>query len=163
MTRILAATIALTILISTTYLSAAEPPKKPADRAAMEKALSERLTNATLSGWYTVDGQEQQPKPDKYTLGKVFHVKDDTWHFDARMHFAGRDLTVPMRLPVLWAGDTPVISVTNFHVPGVGTYTARVVISGDRYAGTWSGATHGGTLWGRVQGPATQPATAPGK
>jgi hypothetical protein len=163
MIRIFAAIIALTIFSSTNHLSAAEPPKEPANRQAMEKALSERLTNATLSGWYTVDGSEQQPKPDKYTLGKVFHVKGDTWHFDARMQFAGRDLTVPMRLPVLWAGDTPVISVTNFHVPGVGSYTARVVISGNRYAGTWSGATHGGTLWGRVQGPTTQPATAPTK
>lgn len=163
MPKIIASFVAILLLTSFFPLKAAEPAKEPADREAMEKALSEQLTNATLSGWYTVDGQEQQPKPDKYTLGKVFHVKDDTWHFDARMQFAKRDLTIPMRLPVLWAGDTPVISVTNFHVPGLGTYTARVVIAGDRYAGTWSSATHGGTLWGRIQHPTTQPATAPAK
>jgi hypothetical protein len=54
-------------------------------------------------------------------------------------------------VPVKWAGDTPVISVTNFKVPTMGTYTARVMIYADHYAGTWDAGDHGGHMWGRVE------------
>ena len=54
------------------------------------------------------------------------------------------------RPPVRWAGDTPVISVTNFGIPLIGTYSARVVIYQGQYAGTWSGKTHGGHLFGKI-------------
>ena len=139
-----------------------QPPATQPDHETAQKALSDKLSGATLDGWFTVDGPEQQPKRDKYTLGKVFHVKDDLWHIDARIQFGGKDVTVPLQLPIRWAGDdTPVICVTDFKVPLLGIYTARVVFSGDRYAGTWSGATHGGTLWGRVERPTTQPQSAP--
>jgi hypothetical protein len=33
----------------------------------------------------------------------------------------------------------------------MGTYTARVMIYRDRYAGTWSGGNHEGQLWGRIE------------
>ena len=49
-----------------------------------------------------------------------------------------------------WAGDTPVISVTNVAFPGLGTYSARVVIYGDSYAGTWDGKDHGGQMFGKI-------------
>src|SRR5207237_8784736 len=82
----------------------------------------------------------------------------EPWEFRARIHFGNKDGTIPIQTPVKWAGDTPVISVTDFGFPGLGTYTARVMIYGDHYAGTWSGHDHGGHLWGRVEHPpATQP------
>ena len=55
-----------------------------------------------------------------------------------------------MKLPVKWAGDTPVISLTNKAIPGFGTFTARVMFYGDEYAGTWSGGSHGGLMWGKI-------------
>ena len=67
-----------------------------------------------------------------------------------RIQFGGKDVTVPLVVPIKWAGDTPVISVTDLSVPGVGTYTVRVVVYRDHYAGTWSGTGHGGVLWGTV-------------
>jgi hypothetical protein len=44
-------------------------------------------------------------------------------------------------------------------VPGIGTYSARVLIYDDHYAGTWSGsATHRGSLFGKIEhAAATQP------
>jgi hypothetical protein len=36
-------------------------------------------------------------------------------------------------------------------IPGLGTYTARVLIYRGQYAGTWSGGDHGGELWGRIE------------
>jgi hypothetical protein len=61
---------------------------------------------------------------------------------------------------VKWAGDTPVISVTDVGVPGLGTYTARVVVYGDQYAGIWSTSdgSHGGQMWGKLEHPTTKPA-----
>jgi hypothetical protein len=66
---------------------------------------------------------------------------------------------VPLVIPVKWAGDTPVISVTDLSIPGAGTYTARVMIYRDQYAGTWSGVDCGGHLWGRIERAGTT--TAP--
>ena len=36
------------------------------------------------------------------------------------------------------------------YIPGVGTYTARVVLYRDQYAGTWSGKNYGGQLFGKI-------------
>ena len=36
-------------------------------------------------------------------------------------------------------------------VPGFGTFTCRVMIDGDQYAGTWSGGDHGGHMFGRIE------------
>ena len=150
------------VLVAPVMAADERAPATQPDRDAIQKQLAEKLSGATLDGWYTIDGQEEHPKRDKYTLGKVFHVEGDVWHIDARIQFGGKDVTVPLQLPIRWAGDdTPVICVTGFKVPLLGTYTARVVFTGDRYAGTWSGATHGGSLWGRIQRPTTQPQSAP--
>jgi hypothetical protein len=55
-----------------------------------------------------------------------------------------------MPLKVFWAGDTPVISLTDLSIPGLGTYTARVMVYRDQYAGTWKAKDHGGHLFGRI-------------
>src|SRR6202035_1050105 len=120
-------------------------------------------TNVIMSGSYTATGQEK-PGTDQYTIVKVTKEEGDNWTFVARIQFAGRDVNLPIRVPVKWAGDTPVIEVTDAGLPGLGTSTARVLIYKGRYAGTWSGQGHGGQLWGRIDpAPATQPAANPGK
>jgi len=52
---------------------------------------------------------------------------------------------------VKWAGDTPVITLTNLGIPGLGTFTSRVVIYDNRYAGTWQHDKVGGNLFGRIE------------
>ena len=121
-----------------------------ADRATLEKQLAERLNNARMTGFYSIEGQEGPPQPDQYTLGKVQKSEGDKWLFTADLQYGKKSMKVPLEIPVLWAGDTPVISVTNLAIPGMGTYTARVMIYGDAYAGTWSSPRHGGYLWGRI-------------
>ena len=71
----------------------------------------------------------------------------------------GGDVAIPLTIPVKWAGDTAVISVTDMPVPGMGTYSARVVIYRNSYAGTWHGRDYGGHIWGRIerQGATTRP------
>ena len=141
------------ILVLTRVPTRAEEPANPstADKAALEKQLAERLTHCRLIGFYEVTGQEGAPKQDEYTLEEVHKTDGDKWLFSASLQFGSKVINVPLEVPVLWAGDTPVVSVTDFNVPGMGTYTARVLFYGEHYAGTWSSAKHGGYLWGRIQ------------
>ena len=151
------------LLASTTL---AEDAPKPATTAPaltdLEQQFTTRMTNAVMAGQYTL-GDKGAPKADRYTIVSVRKLKDDNWLFNARIEFGGKDVTIPMIIPVKWAGDTPVISVTNLGFPGLGSYTARVVIYGDQYAGTWASAganPHGGHLWGKIEKlPTTQPTT----
>ena len=103
-------------------------------------------------GQFTVTGTEMSdPKPERYELTGVKHVGDGNWMFVARIKYGNHDVTLPITLPVKWAGDTPVITVDKMSFPGLGTYTARVMIYEDHYAGFWSGADHGGHLFGVVE------------
>ena len=140
-------------------LFAADAPPAPPDGTALEQKFITTMTNAVFVGRWTVDGDDKPPKTERYTIISVKKIAGDLWLFNARIQFGGKDVTVPLPIPVKWAGDTPVISVTDMGIPGIGTYTARVLIYEDRYAGTWNGATHGGSLFGRIEHPpATQPA-----
>ncbi len=129
------------------------PSKKP-DRAALETALSQKLTNATLVGTFTVDGNaDKPPRPERYTLGEVKKLKDNIWMFQAHIQYGKTDIKVPLPLTILWAGDTPMISMTDFTIPGMGTFTARVFFYGDRYAGTWQHGKAGGHMFGKIEPP----------
>jgi hypothetical protein len=128
-----------------------DAPQQTADRSKREKDLAERLSNARMIGFYVTEGQNGPPQQDSYTLGKVDKADGDKWTFQARIEFNKKTLTVPLEIPIYWANETPVITVTDFTIPGMGTYTARVMIHGDHYAGTWSSPNHGGYLWGRIQ------------
>src|SRR5436190_13947110 len=130
----------------------------------LEKQFAQDLSGATLVGKFTEEKtprpEPAQPKEDRYTLTKVQKLYGENWLFVARIQFGDKDVSVPIMLPVKWAGDTPVITVTDAKIPGMGTYTARVMIYRDEYAGTWSGGNHGGHMWGKIERakPTTQPA-----
>ena len=133
---------------------------QPTDQAQLEKAFTERMTNAVMNGQYTVGNRP--PKADKYTIVSVQKLKGDDWLFRAQVHFYEKAFVMPMIVPVKWAGDTAVISVTDFGLPGFGTYTARVLIHKDQYAGTWGSSRPGGPaghMWGKIE--KAEPAAAP--
>jgi hypothetical protein len=115
-------------------------------------ALENSLTGATLDGHFTDSNDaETSLRAERYELKKVQHVKGDLWLFQARIKYGEHDVTLPLTLPVRWAGDTPIVSIDKFTIPGLGTYTARVMFYDDHYAGFWSGATHGGHLFGKIK------------
>jgi hypothetical protein len=118
------------------------------------------LSQAVMVGSYSVTGSDKPPAQDRYTLGSVTKKEGETWIFVSTIQFGGRNISLPLEVPVKWAGDTPVISVTDVGVPGLGTYTARVVVYGDQYAGIWSTSdgSHGGQMWGKLEHPTTKPA-----
>lgn len=123
------------------------------DQEELEKKFTEDMSGVVFSGSYSVtkEGKETPAAMEKYTIASVSKVKDDLWLFTARIQYGKHDLTIPMTLQVKWAGDTPMITLTNLAIPGLGTFTSRVLIYGDRYAGTWQHGKTGGHLWGRVE------------
>ena len=70
--------------------------------------------------------------------------------FPARIQYGEKDVTLPIPLPIRWAGDTPVIVVDNVPLPGFGTVSARVMFFDGHYAGYWKHGDHGGHLFGVI-------------
>ena len=142
------------------------PTTQPFDRAALERQFEQTMSGARLVGYSTDTRRpDDPPRKDGYTIDKVTKLpgNNDNWMFTARIPFRGAEIAVPLVIPVRWAGDTPVISVTDLTVPKMGTYTARVLVYRDTYVGTWFGRDHGGQLWGRIERAAatTAPTTKP--
>jgi hypothetical protein len=117
------------------------------------KELESNLSGATLVGVFTVDGlkSDRPPRQDKYTLGKVSKLPEaDLWRFEAKVALGGPDKTIPIVVAIKWAGDTPMIQLTNTTIPGMGTFSARVFFYEDRYAGTWRHGPITGHMYGRI-------------
>ena len=121
--------------------------RKPPD---LEKQFEQMMTGAALVGHSTLDGKEGLSGEERYSIDRVTKVGGDVWMFQARMKLDGHEIPVPIPVTIKWAGDTPVIEVTDIGIPGMGSYTARVILYRDRYAGTWSGKDHGGQLFGAI-------------
>jgi hypothetical protein len=118
---------------------------------ARERAFVERMRNVVLDGSFTMDGRQAPPRPDRYEIAGVAKVGEGLWRFDARMVHEGMDVTLPIVVPLEWVGDTPVVMLTDYTIPSVGTFTARVFFYGERYAGTWQhGNEIGGALFGKI-------------
>ena len=121
------------------------------EKAKLEKEFSDAMTGSTLVGNFSVDGKEAQPaKDEKYTIVSVKKVEGDQWLIVARIQYGDHDVTVPVPLEVKWAGDTPVMTLTDLTIPKMGTFTSRVMIYRGRYAGTWQHDKVGGNMWGRL-------------
>ena len=123
------------------------------NREEQEKVFSERMTGSVLVGHYSVIGKETKPaNPERYELKKVSKFADDLWVFEARIKYGQTDVTLPLTLRMIWADDTPMISLTNVTLPGLGAaFGARVIFDGDLYAGTWHHGKIGGHLWGTIE------------
>ncbi len=117
-----------------------------------ERAFSELLTGVDLVGSFTVDGQEDTPKQDRYSITKATKVKGNTWLIHARIKYGEVDITVPVPVKIDWAGKTPVLSVTDLKIPGLGSeFGSNILFQGSRYAGTWEHGKVGGHMWGRIE------------
>jgi hypothetical protein len=121
-----------------------------------EKAFAESLTGAVMVGTFSIDGMktDKSPFPERYELKSVQKTKEGLWTFTARVTFLNQDLTIPVTVPVVWAGETPMIALTNSTLPGLGSQlSAKIIFDGDRYAGTWQHGKFGGHMWGRIERP----------
>jgi hypothetical protein len=137
---------------------AADKPAAAPTQEQLEQQFSDTLSGATLVGNFTVTGVDNDKplKTDRYTLGKVSKinsdsgVRNDLWSFETRIQYGDHDVKLPLALQVKWAGDTPVITLTDVGIPGLGTFTARVLVYRGQYVGTWQHGDHGGAMFGKI-------------
>jgi hypothetical protein len=137
-------------------------------QAKLEAALTKMLSGATLEGSFTSTGAGGDPTKlsrDKYTLGDVKKLNGNLWQIPARIQYGEKDVTLPIILPIRWAGDTPVVTVDNLPLPGFGTVSARVIFFEGHYAGYWKHGEHGGSMFGVIhpaekKQPKTKPSSA---
>lgn len=132
--------------LSTFLLPAQEPIL-----TAAEKLFQESLSNVTLEGFYT-NGEGGDLKQDRYVIEKISKASGNLWKFDVRIQYNGKDMPVSLPVPIVWAGDTPVVSLTNMSIPGSGTFTARVLFHDGAYVGTWARTGgEGGKMFGTIK------------
>jgi hypothetical protein len=141
-------------------------PKKSQEE--LDAALSKMLSGATLEGHFntTKVGRDGAPAaPDRYTLGEVKKLTDNIWTFQYNF----RGTVIPLPVPIQWAGNTPIVTIDEFSIMGMGPYTARVMFFEDHYSGYWKHGDVGGNMYGVIrransetkQTESAPPATSP--
>ena len=133
-----------------------QPAAAAADDAQMQERyekFEKMLSGAKLIGSFTIVGREGGGLNDEeYFISRVTKsTEGDYWVFNARIKYGDKDYTVPLPLEVKWAGDTPVVTLTDLTILGQGPFSARVVFHDGKYAGTWSHGEVGGHLFGRIE------------
>lgn len=125
---------------------------EPASLSDAERAFVERMNAASLVGQFTIAGREDRAgRPERYDISSVEKVGEDQWRFNARIRYGDIDTTAPVVVPMRFVGDTPMISMTDLAIPGMGTFTVRVFFYDDRYAGSWQHGEFGGHMFGRIE------------
>ncbi len=127
-------------------------PAKGVAPEELEAAFVKALARVLFKGrWCTVEkGTMGEARDEQYEIVGAMKTGGDRWVINARIQYGTINLVAPVPVQVKWAGDTPVIVVDQFTLPGAGTYSARVMIFGDTYSGTWSAGDHGGLLQGVI-------------
>ena len=112
----------------------------------------EMLSNVELIGTYTQTGAGKETDKERYTIYRVAKIPGQKylWRFDVRMQFGSVDLRVPLPLTVRWANETPIVILDDTKIPGLGTFSAKVLFDKTRYAGTWQHGNEGGSLFGDI-------------
>jgi len=154
--------IALMLVLGVVGLAVAQEPgaKRREARAALEKKFEDALTNATMEGFFTIDGRQDDKPPHKdvYRIESCKKAGGDVWMITAFIGHSNVKLPVPVE--VRWAGDTAVIMLTDVALPGMkGKFGTRLLIDGSRYAGTWSHDDVGGHMWGKLGKAKAEPKT----
>lgn len=144
------------------------PAKAPAPADAThgherrDELFRKLMTNVRLSGQFTVEGgKEDALHKDDYVISSAVKLGNgDLWLLTSRIRYGTVDLTVPVPVAVRWAGDTPVISLDDVSIPGLGTFSARIVLDRGKYAGTWTHDDKGGHMFGTIRPIADEAAEA---
>ena len=118
--------------------------------AERDRSFQEMMSGVILVGHSVGLDHTGLSGEERFTIDKVSKLTGDTWLFQTRLQVHSQEIPVPLPLTIKWAGDTPVITLTDLKIPGMGTFTARVLLYRDQYAGTWSAKDHGGQMFGRI-------------
>jgi hypothetical protein len=127
--------------------------KTEEEKAAMEQAFIDQVSGTIWTGRFTmIEKTLGDTADEQYTIRTVEKVPNSNrFRFMAGIKYGQLDVELPLELPVIWSGKTPVITLDQFTIPGMGTFSARVLIDDGKYAGTWSHDEHGGHLFGTIK------------
>jgi hypothetical protein len=155
------------LIASLALLGAATAVGAQTDRAELERRLHETLDGARLVGQFTVVGAggatPPPPQAEQYAVSSLSRDAEGRWVFNVSMSYATQQHTMPVPVAIEWAGDTPMITLTEQTIPGLGTFSARVLLYDGLYAGTWKHGQFGGHMYGRIEpaGAAAAPGPTP--
>lgn len=121
-----------------------------AGQEALEQQFQESMSGVVLEGFFTVNESDSGVREERYHISKVSKLAGDYWVFQARIQYGNHDVTVPVPVTVKWAGDTPILTLTDVTIPGLGTFTARVLFYDENYVGVWRHGKHSGQHFGRI-------------
>jgi hypothetical protein len=114
------------------------------------RSFEEMMADVRLVGSSTSFAEEGITGSEEYAIESASHVGGDKWLLHATLRLGSREMTVPIPVDVLWAGDTPVITLTDLSIPGLGSYSARVLLFRGHYAGSWTSNEGGGHVFGEI-------------
>ena len=126
--------------------------KKEDVQAKREEEFRQLLTGARLAGRFSMTGRPEV-REDSYKISSVTKLAGGIWTINAEIPRKSGPVTLPVPVRVEWAGDTPVMQLTDATLPGLGPFTARILFYKDKtgkghYAGFWWGGDHGGRCLG---------------
>ena len=149
--KLIVGTVVLIAVLGWGWLSGYFVPD--ASLPELERDFTDRMRNVVLVGNFTIEGRERRDGlPERYEISEVTKLDADRWRFDARVTYGNVDVTLPVVVPVVWAGDTPMVTITDFSIPGLGDqFGARVIFYDNRYAGTWDHGEVGGMMYGVIE------------
>ncbi len=144
--------LVLGVLATPLTLSAVEEAESK--QQVREKAFIEAMSGTTLTGFFSVVGEDRgaPPNEDSYQISKI-SKGGNFFLFHAKF---GEAKLPPLPLRVVWAGTKPVITMEKIAIPGFGTFSVHLLIDGNRYAGTWSHGKTVGHMWGMIKKTATK-------
>lgn len=150
--RFFACTPLILLTLLSTSAMAKEDVEKAGPSAEQEKQFSEKLSDTTLVGRFTFDDKiNALPKPERYEIKKVSKAVGNLWIFMVRIKYGKSDITLPVTVPIVWADGTPMVSLKDATIPGMGGgFSAHVIFEGNRYAGTWQHNSKGGHMFGTI-------------
>ncbi|MGE0760741.1 MAG: hypothetical protein AB7O38_27265, partial [Pirellulaceae bacterium] len=122
--------LGMAAILSTATAQEPEKPAPPSTAAADARfeQFTQRMTNVKLVGQFTVIGKKEDGPlaKEEYTIGRVEKLPaGDKWMFYSRIKYGKHDVEVPLPIDVKWAGATPVITLDDFTIPGLGTFSSR--------------------------------------
>jgi len=122
-----------------------------------EARLAGYLSGATFTGMFTIEGESTSPKPESYTIVSCEPLAaENQYRLKVKIRYGDVDGEFPMDLKILFAGSTPVITLDGVWIPGLGTFSSRVLIHDGRYAGTWQHDAKGGHVFGTIRPAAAE-------
>jgi hypothetical protein len=145
----------LVLLMAFCVVAPASAEEPVVDKKKLYTQLEKQLTGAKFKGRFTVQGKENDtPKEEEYTISSAIKAEvGEMWLLNARIKYGEHDVSIPVPIEIQWAATTPVMVMDKITLPGLGTFSARVVIHGERYAGTWQHDKVGGHLFGTITTP----------